>query len=705
MVAHLAASFAIKRRDIQQHLHRIARPGPLRRLAVHHERQHAAWVLQRLIAPEGGGLHGARQLLDRVLQRQIHAHRRRLRPLPLRLHRRLEARQIHREAVLLGDLLGELQRESIGVVQLKCLGAADLLRLGRQHLRQQLLAPLERFQEAGLLPLQLRHNRRPSLQQQREHRRHQGDRRLAHRRQERPVDAQQPPVAHHAPQQTPQDVAAPQVAGAHPIADQLHHGAAVVADHLQGGLAFAIELPILQARQGGRRFDQRQDQIGFVVVRHPLQDLGHPLQAQAGVDVAVRQRCERTFRIAVVLHEHQVVELDKTGVVLQIDSLIAELGFEIEVDLRAGSAGAGGARGPEVVGLIHAHDPLRIHADLVAPDRRRFIIFPEYAHHQLLRLQAKHLRAQLPRPGDRLALEIIAKREIAQHLEERVMARRAAHVLDVVGADALLAARRPRRRPWRLPQEHRLERQHARDRQQHRGVVWHQRGAGHALVAPLLVKAQEGLADLRAGAGAAAGSGGGRCGHGGGRDGSAGAEGPCSHRGPMTGDDRPAMAPLRASLPTAASNASSNAPARSAAEHRGRLRLRSLSWALLAGAAAGALALLALPGGLEAALRAGAAGFFYGLLAFHLQRVDPDDGHLQAGLVGAVCGLRSLAGPLPLPPLPAVPWSALEPLGVAEFLRTAMMEVLRGWLPLWLPLIGSALALHGALRLLPALRP
>ena len=164
------------------------------------------------------------------------------------------------------------------------------------------------------------------------------------------------------------------------------------------------------------------------------------------------------------------------------------------------------------------------------------------------------------------------------------------------------------------------------------------------------------------------------------------------------------MAPLRASLPTAASAASST-NASGTAEHRDRLRLRSLSWALLAGSAAGVLALLALPGGLEAALRAGAAGFFYGLLAFHLQRVDPDDGHLQAGLVGAVCGLRSLAGPLPLPLLPAAPWSALEPLGVAEFLRTAMMEALGGWLPLWLPLIGSALALHGALRLLPALRP
>jgi hypothetical protein len=55
-------------------------------------------------------------------------------------------------------------------------------------------------------------------------------------------------------------------------------------------------------------------------------------------------------------------------------------------------------------------------------------------------------------------------------------------------------------------------------------------------------------------------------------------------------------------------------------------------------------------------------------------------------------------------------WGALaatlrDGAGVAEFLRTAMMETLRGWLPLWLPLIGSVLALHGALRLLPALRP
>ena len=35
----------------------------------------------------------------------------------------------------------------------------------------------------------------------------------------------------------------------------------------------------------------------------------------------------------------------------------------------------------------------------------------------------------------------------------------------------------------------------------------------------------------------------------------------------------------------------------------------------------------------------------------------------------------------------------------------ALVDVLRGWLPLWLPLIGCALLLHGIRSLLPAPRP
>jgi hypothetical protein len=126
-------------------------------------------------------------------------------------------------------------------------------------------------------------------------------------------------------------------------------------------------------------------------------------------------------------------------------------------------------------------------------------------------------------------------------------------------------------------------------------------------------------------------------------------------------------------------------------EHRARLRQRSIGWALLGGGAAAgiALAVAGSPLALEPALRAGGCGFFYGLLAFHLQRVDPDDSHLQAGLVGAVCAFRSLANPLD--------WAASP--------SKVMMGAVSGWLPLWLPLIGSALLLHAAQRQLPALRP
>jgi len=128
------------------------------------------------------------------------------------------------------------------------------------------------------------------------------------------------------------------------------------------------------------------------------------------------------------------------------------------------------------------------------------------------------------------------------------------------------------------------------------------------------------------------------------------------------------------------------------------LRLRSLAWAALtaSGVGLGAAALALVPPGggagplLDASLRSAGCGFFFGLLAFHLQRVDPDDRHLQAGLVGAVCGIRSLGAAPPL-------GSSLAP--------SLMMELVRAWLPLWLPLIGSDLLLHGLQRLLATLPP
>ena len=121
-------------------------------------------------------------------------------------------------------------------------------------------------------------------------------------------------------------------------------------------------------------------------------------------------------------------------------------------------------------------------------------------------------------------------------------------------------------------------------------------------------------------------------------------------------------------------------------QSRAVLRLRSLSWALVAGLAAG---MLSLPFGIDQAVRSTGCGLFYGLLAFHLERVDPEDSHLRAGLVGAVCGIRTLGMCLPSP------WAD------ADSLASLVQDLVMGWLPL----IGSSLLLHRTQRMLSASRP
>jgi hypothetical protein len=134
------------------------------------------------------------------------------------------------------------------------------------------------------------------------------------------------------------------------------------------------------------------------------------------------------------------------------------------------------------------------------------------------------------------------------------------------------------------------------------------------------------------------------------------------------------------------SAAPATTPAPPPAPSRAELRLRSIAWALAAGLSALGLGLVI--SGLEAGLRAGGCGLLYGLLAFHLQRVDPGDGHLQAGLVGAVCGIHSLG----LPPLMRWPLEAPLSQSLARVAPAVMMELVRAWLPL----IGAALVLHGS---------
>ena len=222
---------------------------------------------------------------------------------------------------------------------------------------------------------------------------------------------------------------------------------------------------------------------------------------------------QRAVFLQQALHEDQVPELEEALRVVAGTVLLAAVARPaVEVQLRARAARAGRPRLPEVVRARQAHDPLLRDADgapaldrlLIGSDAER-LVAGEDGDPDPLGIEPEALRRQLPGVVDRLLLEVVADREVAQHLEERQVASGQPHLVDVRGAKALLAGGQARMRRLLLAQEVGPQRLHAGGRQQHRRVI-RGRDEGsrrHAPVIARLEEREEGLADLR----------GCRCGH------------------------------------------------------------------------------------------------------------------------------------------------------------------------------------------------
>ena len=107
---------------------------------------------------------------------------------------------------------------------------------------------------------------------------------------------------------------------------------------------------------------------------------------------------------------------------------------------------------------------------------------------QLVLGQAEILRQQVPRQLDRAFLEVVAEREVAQHLEEGVVAGGVADILEIVvlaaGAHAFLRRRGAAVGPLLEAGEDVLELHHAGvGEHQRRVVARHERARRHDLVA------------------------------------------------------------------------------------------------------------------------------------------------------------------------------------------------------------------------------
>ena len=103
------------------------------------------------------------------------------------------------------------------------------------------------------------------------------------------------------------------------------------------------------------------------------------------------------------------------------------------------------------------------------------LVAAKHRHVESILVQAVALGEQLPSPVNRFGLEVVAKRPVAEHLEQRVVVRVDAHFFQVVvfaaDTEALLRVCNPCVFHGLVAEEQILEGVHARVDEHQRGVV------------------------------------------------------------------------------------------------------------------------------------------------------------------------------------------------------------------------------------------
>ena len=302
-------------------------------------------------------------------------------------------------------------------------------------------AALQSLAEAGLLELERLGHQRLGADQLRislSHLAHQRRHELPHQRIAGP---EQLGVSHGAAHDAAEHITAPFVRRQHAVGDQEGRRAQMVGDDPERGDGLLLR----SSPEGGRgRIDQMTEQIGLEDAVDALQNAGHALQSHPGVDRGARQRLALLLRHLLELHEDQVPELEETIAVLVGAARWSAPDMLATVDeyLRARTARAGIAHRPEIIRGRNADDAVVRETCDFLPVARGLIVVVVNGDEQLVLLQAQLFRDQGPGQFDRALLEVIAEREVTEHLKEGEMTRGVADIVEVVvlaaGAHALL---------------------------------------------------------------------------------------------------------------------------------------------------------------------------------------------------------------------------------------------------------------------------
>ena len=260
------------------------------------------------------GCHGR---IDGLVYRHVGSHvigdfSRRPGRFSLHLHGSLESLFIHRDPLLLQDLSGKIQRESISIIELEGLVSSQrLLPLLLQfffHLRQnrkslvdglvKLLFLFGDYLEDKLfLLVQFRITVLRSL-----------DHGLGKLGQEFSLDIQKSSVTAGSPQQTAQNIPPSFVRRHDPVRDHKGYGTDVIRDHTDGHIC-VVRFAVLCACQSTHMLPQSLDGIHVKHGIYALYDTGQTLQAHSGINIFLLQFGIMIIAVIVKLGKYIVPDL------------------------------------------------------------------------------------------------------------------------------------------------------------------------------------------------------------------------------------------------------------------------------------------------------------------------------------------------------------------------------------------------------------
>ena len=343
----------------------------------------------------------------------------------LRLHRLVESAALDLQPSGRGQILDEVERDAVRVVQPERGVAGDeaRARLRRGERRFQARQAVDQYLvELFLLAPHRRGDRLAVRLEFRIGMAHLGDDDGGEFVQERLVDPQLLSMTHRTPHDLSQHVPAPFVGGDDAVRNEKRHRAEMIRDDAERDIRRVVrraprERAIRRAGPFADRGEQRREEIGVVVRQGLLQYGNDPLESHPGVDRRRRQRHERPVVMPLKLHEDVVPDLD-VAVARTIDAetgrrWAGQVVAPVVVHLRATAARPGVAHRPEVLGHAQLRNPIGRHER--APDVVRLVVardavLPrEDGHVQPVGRQCPDVRQQLPGERDRVRLEVVAE--------------------------------------------------------------------------------------------------------------------------------------------------------------------------------------------------------------------------------------------------------------------------------------------------------